>query len=189
MIAGHVLFYACTGLWLLFEIYLHVFFNRKVTSSNREKKTKYMMLFLFTLATLGGRYASPGFRENFLQPFTLLRYSAVPFLLAALGIRLSSVLQLGKSFSVNLGVQSGQKLQTDGFYKYIRHPGYFSLLLGFCGIGIAFYHPVGTSICVALSSIGIYIRIREEERILLAHFGDSYREYSKRTKSIIPFIV
>jgi len=170
MMTGHFLFYICTGIWLVLEVYLYVFFNRKVTVSNREKTTKYIMLILFIAATLGGRYASPGFRENFIRPFAPLRYCSIPLLLAAFLIRMGSVLQLGKSFSVNLGVQSGQKLQTVRFYKFIRHPGYLSLFLGFCGIGIAFYHPVGTSICIAISFLGIYIRIREEEKILLAHF-------------------
>lgn len=186
---GHLLFYIFTALWLVFEIYLHLFFNRKVTASNREKTTKYIMLLLFIAGTLGGRYASPGFRENFLQPFTILRYVSVLLLIAAFLLRLATVIQLGKSFSVNLGVQSNQQLKTDSFYRYIRHPGYLSLFLGFCGVGLAFYHPVGTSICIVFSFCGIFIRIKEEEKILLQYYGESYRSYMKSTKMMIPFVV
>jgi protein-S-isoprenylcysteine O-methyltransferase Ste14 len=147
------------------------------------------MLLLFIAGTLGGRYASPGFRENFLQPFTFLRFISVPFLFAAFLFRLATVIQLGKSFSVNLGVQPDQRLRTDFFYRYIRHPGYLSLFLGFCGVGIAFYHPVGTSLCIIFSFCGILIRIKEEEKILLQYFGESYRDYMKSTKMMIPFVV
>jgi len=189
MITGQILFLIFTGVWLVFELYLHLFYNRKVTSSNKEKITKYIMLAFFVAGTLGGRKLPPNFHDNFLKPFTFHRYLCLPFLAAAIVIRLGSVLQLGKSFSVNLGVQPGQELITTSFYKYIRHPGYLSLFLGFCGIGIAFNHIFATPICIILSFTGIYIRVREEENILLNHFGALYREYKKRTKMLIPFVV
>ena len=38
------------------------------------------------------------------------------------------------------------------------------------------------------AAFSFLIRIRIEEEMLIEEFGDAYREYSDRTKMIVPFI-
>ena len=66
--------------------------------------------------------------------FVILRPFLEAILWSMLAAFLLSVLagrQLGKGYSVNLGVRPGQPLVTTGLYGVVRHPGYMSLLIGF----------------------------------------------------------
>ncbi len=78
-----------------------------------------------------------------------------------------------------------EKLQTNGLYRFVRHPLYFfSILaiwpvttmteayLGFC-IGATLYFIIGS----------IY-----EERRLVHYFGTEYEEYRHRVPRLIPFL-
>jgi protein-S-isoprenylcysteine O-methyltransferase Ste14 len=41
-------------------------------------------------------------------------------------------------------------------------------------------------VLAALGTLIVLIRIRREERMMLQHFGDEYREYIKRTGRLLP---
>ncbi len=36
--------------------------------------------------------------------------------------------------------------------------------------------------------LSFWIKYRQEEALMLAHFGDRYRDYMKRVRALIPFI-
>lgn len=73
-----------------------------------------------------------------------------------------------------------------GIYGVIRHPSYLGLLLSSLGWGLAFRSGVGV-LLTALTIVPLVARIRAEERLLLAQFGDEYDTYRARTTSrLIP---
>jgi protein-S-isoprenylcysteine O-methyltransferase Ste14 len=57
-----------------------------------------------------------------------------------------------------------------------------------CGYGIAVQNWVSLGLAVIPPLVALLYRINIEERILTAQMGDSYREYMKRTKRLIPFV-
>ncbi|MCP8899290.1 methyltransferase family protein [Gilvimarinus xylanilyticus] len=88
----------------------------------------------------------------------------------------------------NFAFENTRILVTWGIYRYIRHPMYSSLLL--LGVGI-FLQGVGlvssALLLVLVIFVGLTVRVEEAEN--LAFFGDSYRDYKRRSKILIPGVL
>lgn len=79
-------------------------------------------------------------------------------------------------------------LVTSGIYRYIRHPMYSSLIL--LGWGFFFKQPsVAGSLLALVASAFMIATARAEERENIDYFGDGYREYMKRSKMFVPFLL
>src|SRR5258708_35179506 len=65
-----------------------------------------------------------------------LKAASVVVLVAALAIRCTAVLTLGRSFSANVAIREAQKMVRSGLYRVVRHPSYLGLLVVFAGIAI-----------------------------------------------------
>ncbi len=79
-------------------------------------------------------------------------------------------------------------LVTTGIYKYIRHPQYTGLLL--MSLGMLIEWATLPMLILYPVMVFLYVRLaRREERDMIAEFGDAYRDYMKRTKRFIPFLV
>ncbi|MFH1121380.1 MAG: methyltransferase [Bacteroidota bacterium] len=73
-------------------------------------------------------------------------------------------------------------------FKYIRHPLYSSLL--FLSLGIMLKNPTVELLLVcALSTVFLYLTAVSEEQECIVFFGERYREYMKRSKMFIPYII
>jgi protein-S-isoprenylcysteine O-methyltransferase Ste14 len=87
-----------------------------------------------------------------------------------------------------IGIEKTTALVTHGIYRYIRHPIYASLLL-LCW-GFFFKQPtLAGGIFGTIASISLVATARAEEGENIRYFGDKYREYMKRSKMFIPFIL
>jgi protein-S-isoprenylcysteine O-methyltransferase Ste14 len=76
----------------------------------------------------------------------------------------------------------------NGIFKYIRHPLYSSLL--FLTWGIFLKHTTGLMLIAALiSTLFLFLTSVFDETECIQFFGDKYKEYMKRTKRFIPFII
>lgn len=84
-------------------------------------------------------------------------------------------------------IKEDQELVTRGVYSVIRHPIYLGLIL--VAIGIELVAQSYLWISYLAFFIAFYFQGRREEKILLNHFGDKYKEYMKHTKMLIPFIL
>lgn len=78
----------------------------------------------------------------------------------------------------------GQSLVTHGPYSRIRHPIYTALLLLFLG-GQLIVQSWLTLLMIPLLAF-IYWQAWKEEQLLLTQFGDTYRDYRRRTGRIFP---
>ena len=93
---------------------------------------------------------------------------------------------LGRNWSVSLDLREKHELITEGIYKSIRHPMYSAFWLW--AIAQAFLLPNWIAGLSGLVCFGIlyFQRIGNEERLMEQEFGQSYRDYSKRTGRIFP---
>ncbi|HEX4401471.1 MAG TPA: isoprenylcysteine carboxylmethyltransferase family protein [Galbitalea sp.] len=105
---------------------------------------------------------------------------------AGLGIRIWSIVVLGRSFRLTVEVDSDQAIVDRGPYRWVRHPSYTGLLILAIGFGIALGNWVSLVILIVLPPIVILRRIRVEEAQLIAVLGQPYVDYSKRTKRLVP---
>lgn len=99
--------------------------------------------------------------------------------LAVVGISLIALAryQLGKSFAVRA---KAHELVTHGLYSKIRNPIYVFGVVMFTGVVLVLQMPVLWIALVAMV-IGQTIRARREARVLETAFGDTYREYRRKT--------
>ncbi len=72
-----------------------------------------------------------------------------------------------------------------GLYRAIRHPQYTALIVA--GIGVMLIWPRFAVLFALVSMAFLYLILaRHEERLCLAAFGDSYRNYMARTGAFFP---
>ena len=103
-------------------------------------------------------------------------------------VRWYAILYLGRFFTVDVAIRSDHRVVDSGPYRLIRHPSYFGALLAFLGLGVCLLNWISILVIfVPITSAFLY-RIRVEESALIGALGNSYLEYSARTKRLIPFI-
>jgi protein-S-isoprenylcysteine O-methyltransferase len=105
-----------------------------------------------------------------------------------LPLRLWAVLILRERYTRTLLVHENHAIERHGPYRLVRHPGYLGSLLTMNGIALA----TGNAAVLAASlvaTIAAYAhRIRVEDAMLVAAFGDPYDAYRREVKGLIPFI-
>jgi len=84
---------------------------------------------------------------------------------------------LGRSFSI---APKATALVTSGIYSRIRNPIYISGTIFLLGLVIIVGRPQLLAVLLVLIPLQI-IRARREAAVLEAKFGDTYRDYRKRT--------
>ena len=107
-------------------------------------------------------------------------------LVFGIALRVWSISHLGRFFTVQVSLHTDPEIVDTGPYRYIRHPSYTGSLLAFTGIGLLTFNFAGFLIIVSCVFLAYVIRIRVEEEVLHAHFGEAYAEYARRTKRLIP---
>ena len=116
-----------------------------------------------------------------------VRWLGVVLFAAGGALRIWPVFVLGHRFSGLVAIQPGHTLATRGIYGVIRHPSYLGLLVNALGWALAFRSVVGV-LLTALTIPPLLARIRAEEKLLRAQFGDAYDLYQRRTSRLIPRI-
>jgi protein-S-isoprenylcysteine O-methyltransferase Ste14 len=109
-------------------------------------------------------------------------------MVAGFGVRQWSILTLGRFFTIDVRVAENQTVVDRGPYRWVRHPSYTGLVLFFVGVGLALGNWASLVALAVLPTLGLLVRIRSEERVLLASFGDDYRRYAAGRPRLFPGI-
>lgn len=118
----------------------------------------------------------------------LVFFIGIGLMLAGVAFRWWAIVILGRFFTFDVAVQSGQSVVETGPYRYIRHPSYTGALMTQVGIGLALGNWAGLIALLACMAIAYAYRISVEEAALVAALGEPYRQYMRRTRRIIPFL-
>ena len=105
----------------------------------------------------------------------------------AIAIFVAATRAMGKNWSVVARMRSDHELVRTGPFAIVRHPIYFALFLYMLSLAVAFGHSAQLLLAVPLYSAGTIVRIREEEKLLRAHFGEQHARYVREVPAFIPF--
>ena len=100
----------------------------------------------------------------------------------------SAVKHLGRQYRITAGVFADHDLVRGGPYRFVRHPVYASLLLLLLSTLLLLAPWRWFVISLLLYVAGAEIRIRAEDRLLAAHFGEEFEQYRKQVRAYIPFL-
>ncbi|MDM0035864.1 isoprenylcysteine carboxylmethyltransferase family protein [Variovorax sp. J22P271] len=87
-----------------------------------------------------------------------------------------------------IGFEKTTALVTAGAFRYIRHPMYTSLICLAWGIFLQQFTWLGLALVMAATLLLFVTALREEQECL-AHFGQAYRDYMRRTRRFLPFLL
>lgn len=172
--------------WLIWLIFILAFITSAILFRRKTKKKwdmKYNLsvfsVFLtspawFIIAAYTGRYG-----ENI-----FFKISGIILMLMGQVGYLAALVYLGNNWSMWIEIKDGHALITDGPYKIVRHPMYFSMMLVLFGSGLAISNYV-ILIFSLFAGVIYYDRAKVEEEMLKDEFPE-YDGYSKKVKMIIP---
>jgi protein-S-isoprenylcysteine O-methyltransferase Ste14 len=106
---------------------------------------------------------------------------------AGLGLAIWARVYLGRNWGMPMTQKREPELVTSGPYRFIRHPIYTGILLGFVGTALAtnVYWLIVFGVCL----VYFLYSARVEEGIMASNFPTTYPSYRERTKMLIPFVL
>jgi len=183
------IFRVLTLVWLVGEILIAVLtFTTKGEGKVKDRGTQIILWIVIAGSLKISDWLHQTFPVDMPGSYSWLRPVAFGIFVVGLGIRAVAVVSLGKAFSANVALRTGQKLRRSGLYRFVRHPSYFGLELVF----LAFALHSRTWICFAVvlvpPTLALLYRIYVEETALRLAFGAEYADYSRSTKRLIPWV-
>src|SRR5580693_2150526 len=173
--AGHLgydaIFIVTYAAWLLFEI-----ITGKARKSSDPKKARDRGSFRFLIIMIWA-----GIALAFTACFGL-QQAAIPWMrtelfLAGIAFRYYAMRVLGRYFTFQVDVHSGQTVIEAGPYRYIRHPSYTGALITVIGIGFVLGNWASLIAVLVCVLIGYAYRIHVEEAALVVALGQPYKDY------------
>jgi protein-S-isoprenylcysteine O-methyltransferase Ste14 len=180
--------------WLCFWA---VFIFRKSPAKQREARRDKSASLGIGLQMIG--YALVFFQpphKPFLPPVAILAgsvgivFSVITVALAVASVWLVAAAagRLGKQWAIAARLVEGHKLVTDGPYSFVRNPIYTGMFGMLIATGLAFERWITLPIAIVIFAVGLVIRVRTEEKLLRAAFGEEFEEYARRVPAVIPGI-
>jgi protein-S-isoprenylcysteine O-methyltransferase Ste14 len=183
--------YLIEGPWIVFVVYWAVGALKTRRTIQRESfVSRYGVLFLeilgFVLLFIG--HAGVGLLgHHFVRRTYALAVAGVALIWIGISIALWARWHLGQYWSARVTLKEDHKLICTGPYAYFRHPIYSGIDLAAIGSALA----IDRWRCVAgvcLIVLGYWIKAKKEESMLLAQFGEAFKEHCQNTGFLIPKI-
>jgi protein-S-isoprenylcysteine O-methyltransferase len=148
-------------------------------------RTLWLTIQISLLAGFAAAYAIPAAR---IHPGRAIFSAGFGLYVSGLALRWWAIIYLGRFFTVNVAVATDHRVVDSGPYRYIRHPSYTGALLAFLGLGLCLLNALAILIIMIPIFLAFRNRIGVEETVLTEALGPDYRDYSRRTKRLIPFV-
>jgi protein-S-isoprenylcysteine O-methyltransferase Ste14 len=148
----------------------------------------WVLLVIACFLQLYGRRLPYPFHIRILPHVALNAWAAAVLCVIGLAFAIWARVTLGRNWSGVVTLKEEHELVERGPYRFVRHPIYTGILTMFFATALAQGHLsgfVGTLLLFA----SFWIKLRDEEKLMLQQFPERYADYRRRTKRIIPFVL
>ncbi len=178
------LFIGSFYVWAIVELVNTLIIGRRKQGGRRQDRGSYWGVLITIYSAIALIFVMRDLRLGRLP--TLFQWVGLALVWMGVLVREWAILNLGRAFTVVVQVSPGQGLVTSGPYRWIRHPAYTGSLITIGGFGLAAGSWLGAILAITIVLIGFSYRVYVEERALLEAFGDTYRDYMRRTGRFLP---
>jgi protein-S-isoprenylcysteine O-methyltransferase Ste14 len=187
---GNISSYIVAGCWL-------IFFGYWVVSAFRVKRTVERPSIAATLAhripvmlawCLMLLNVFPPLQRRILPHTDPVMVTGAAVCVLGLLVTLWARWTLAGNWSADVTFKQDHELVRRGPYRFVRHPIYTGLLIMATGTAVG----DGRLRCwlgVAVLALGLWVKLSQEERLMLRHFPEAYPIYKKEAKALVPWII
>jgi protein-S-isoprenylcysteine O-methyltransferase Ste14 len=163
--------------------------KRSVYRESRAQRLRYSILLIIAYFLLVSRRRLPYPLSVRVIPYMeVIAWSAEVLCVAGLIFSIWARATLGRNWSGVITLKEGHELVQRGPYRLVRHPIYTGLVAMFLATVLVPGY-VGGIVGLVLVFVSFWIKLSEEEKIMLKQFSDQYVDYQQRVKRIIPFVL
>ena len=178
--------------WLVFVaiwVLAAVSTKRAVYRETREQRLRYWVLLVIAyLLLLYGRRLPYPLNLGIIPNVAPTAWAAAVLCVIGLVFALWARVTLGRNWSGVVTLKEGHELVERGPYRFVRHPIYTGILTMFFATALAQGHLSGF-VGTVLIFASFWIKLRDEEKLMLQQFPERYADYRRRVKRIIPFVL
>jgi len=180
---------ACWIIFLAVWLLAAISTKRSVYRESRAQRLRYSILLIaaYFLLIRGHRLPYP-LSARVIPHMEVIAWAGAGLCVAGLGFCIWARVTLGRNWSGAVTLKQGHELIERGAYRLVRHPIYTGLIAMFLATVIVLGHAGGIAGLV-LVFISFWIKLSDEERVMLKQFPDQYAAYQQRVKRIIPFVL
>ena len=180
-------FNSLTLVWAVGEIHIALFTTTRFGHGKIQDRGTQVILWVVVVASSWiDRWMHQFLPVDMPGGSSWLRPLAFGILVLGLGVRSVAIIMLGRAFSANVAMRSGQRLQRNGLYGLVRHPSYLGLELILLALAIHSRTWACFPVLFVPPTLAVLYRIYVEEAALRLTFGAEYEDYSRITKRLIP---
>jgi protein-S-isoprenylcysteine O-methyltransferase Ste14 len=180
-----------TGCWVVFVAtwaVAAVSTKRTVYRETQAQRLRYWVLLVIAFFLLFyGRLPYP-LNSRVVPKVAPVIWAAGVLSVIGLAVALWARFTLGRNWSGVVTLKEEHELVERGPYRFVRHPIYTGILTMYFATALGLGHLAGF-VGTLLIFLSFWIKLRDEEQLMLQQFPERYAAYRQRAKRIIPFIL
>ena len=180
-----------TGCWVVFVAtwaVAAVSTKRTVYRETQAQRLRYWVLLVIAFFLLFyGRLPYP-LNSRVVPNVAPVIWAAGVLSVIGVAVALWARFTLGRNWSGVVTLKEEHELVERGPYRFVRHPIYTGILTMYFATALGLGHLAGF-VGTLLIFLSFWIKLRDEEQLMLQQFPERYAAYRQRAKRIIPFIL
>lgn len=178
------------ALWLVWVVIWVVAAGFAKRAVYRQSLGRRLLFVALIAACMVATRHMPGVFAWFIFPNPFTEAAGVGLLAAGLGWAVWARAHLAGNWSGFVTIKENHELIQSGPYRVTRHPIYTGVLLGILGTMLALLPTPGGAAALGIATMAFVFKLREEEKVMGAHFGETYGAYKKRVRArLVPGVI